>query len=592
MQPRWGSDYLAQLIRITGVRYLALNPGASFRGIHDSLVNFLGNQAPSVLLCLHEEHAVAIAQGYAKACGEPMGVFLHSNVGLLHAAMALFNAWCDRVPMLVFGATGPVDAARRRPWIDWIHTVPDQGGLVRAYLKWDDQPASLAAASESVMRANLLTRTRPQAPVYVCFDAAMQEQEFASFPPLPVAERFRPPQAPLPNGQTIRDAASILCAGRKPLILAGRVSRSVEAWRQRVELAEWLGARVLTDLKTAAAFPSNHPLHAGPPGAFLTSPQIAAIQEADVLLDLNWISLAGALGQACPDASHGTLIQVSDDLLLHRASSLDHHGLPAVDLHLCGAPDDVLPALLHEVKRCLGQPRVRHLEPVDAPPAMPSGTTLDNEGFARTIVHSLHGVAHTLARLNIGWPGHVGRISHPMDYLGNDAGGGVGSGLGNVIGTALALHDGPRITVGVLGDGDFMMGNSALWTACHYRIPLLLVIANNRSFYNDELHQEQVALARGRPVANKWIGQSIRDPELDLLGVARAQGAQTFGPVHCPMQLRDAIHAAIAQVRDGRACVIDARVDPGYDEGMQAGMLGRTARACQPPVSSRLNSHS
>src|SRR5262249_33704673 len=154
----------------------SLTPGASFRGLHDSLVNFLGNERPQLLLCIHEEHAVAIAHGYAKVTGRPMAVALHSNVGLMHATMAIFNAWCDRVPILLLGAQGPMDAKRRRPWIDWVHTSRDLGSIIRGYTKWDDQPSSIDAAVESITRANIIAQTAPGGPVYVCLDLDLQEQ--------------------------------------------------------------------------------------------------------------------------------------------------------------------------------------------------------------------------------------------------------------------------------------------------------------------------------------------------------------------------------------------------------------------------------
>src|SRR5688572_804656 len=151
--PGFGSDVVADTLRALDIPYVALNPGASYRGLHDSLVNYLGNERPQMLLCLHEESAVAIAHGYAKVTGRAMGAIVHSNVGLMHATMAIFNAWCDRMPVIVLGATGPVDAVKRRPWIDWIHTARDQGALVRGYVKWDDQPASPGAAREALLRA-------------------------------------------------------------------------------------------------------------------------------------------------------------------------------------------------------------------------------------------------------------------------------------------------------------------------------------------------------------------------------------------------------------------------------------------------------
>jgi len=195
----WGSDALAELLSRLDLRYLALVPGSSYRGLHDSLVNYAGNRDPRMLVCLHEEHAVAIAHGYAKVTGCPMAVAIHSNVGLMHATMAIYNAWCDRVPMLILGATGPVDAAKRRPWIDWIHTSTDQGALIRAYSKWDDQPASVEAALDSLARAYSITTAAPSAPVYVCLDVSLQEQPLPEPPKIPDVTRDRSPRAHGPD---------------------------------------------------------------------------------------------------------------------------------------------------------------------------------------------------------------------------------------------------------------------------------------------------------------------------------------------------------------------------------------------------------
>ena len=241
LRPEWGSDAFALALRNLGLKYISLNPGASYRGLHDSLVNFLGNESPQLVLCLHEEHAVAIAHAYAKVTGEPMAVALHSNVGLLHGSMGIFDPWCDRAPVIILGATGPVDAASRRPWIDWIHTAQDQGALVRDFTKWDDQPASVEAGVESIYRANLIARTAPYGPVYVCFDVMLQEKKLNGEMSLPDAVRFQPAGAPQPEPGAVSAAAEALTGARMPVILAGRVSRDQEAWDQRVALAERLG---------------------------------------------------------------------------------------------------------------------------------------------------------------------------------------------------------------------------------------------------------------------------------------------------------------------------------------------------------------
>src|SRR5918996_133700 len=264
----WGSDAIAAMLRALDIPYLALNPGASYRGLHDSIVNYLGNERPQMLLCLHEEAAVAIAHGYAKVSGRMMGAVLHSNVGLMHASMAIFNAWCDRVPMLILGATGPWDAARRRPWIDWIHTASDQGALVRDYTKWDNQPASVPAAYEALLRAVQMADTAPRGPTYINLDAALQETKIGALPPLPDVSRYQAPDPVLPNKDLVQRAAQLLSAARSPAILVGRVSRTEAAWKARIALAEKLQARVFTDIKTPAAFPTDHPLHAAPPATF------------------------------------------------------------------------------------------------------------------------------------------------------------------------------------------------------------------------------------------------------------------------------------------------------------------------------------
>src|SRR5947209_3109586 len=280
----WGSDAIAAMLRALDIPYLALTPGASYRGLHDSIVNYLGNTRPQLLLCLHEESAVAIAQGYAKTSGRMMGAVVHSNVGLMHASMAIFNAWCDRMPMLILGATGPWDAAKRRPWIDWIHTASDQGALVRDYTKWDNQPASVPAAYEAILRAAQIANTAPRGPTYINLDAALQEAKIGALPPLPDAKRYQPAAPVQPAAGAVDAAAKLLSGAKYPVILAGRVSRSESNWKERVALAEKLHARVFTDIKVGAAFPTDHPLHAAPPATFLSPDAAKLLREADVVL--------------------------------------------------------------------------------------------------------------------------------------------------------------------------------------------------------------------------------------------------------------------------------------------------------------------
>jgi thiamine pyrophosphate-dependent acetolactate synthase large subunit-like protein len=559
----WGSDAIAAMLRALDIPYLALNPGASYRGLHDSIVNYLGNEKPQMLLCLHEEAAVAIAHGYAKASGRMMGVVLHSNVGLMHGSMAIFNAWCDRVPMLVLGATGPWDAARRRPWIDWIHTASDQGALVRDYTKWDNQPASVPAAFEALLRAVQMADTAPRGPTYINLDAALQEAKIGSMPALPDVARYRAPEPVWPDRKLVEKAAQLLSTAKSPAILVGRVSRSEAAWKARIALAEKLQAKVFTDIKTPAAFPTDHPLHAAPPATF---PDGKLLKDADVVLSLDWVDTAGTLKAAWADAPIGAkVIRVSVDAHIHRGWSADYQGLPPSDVYLMCEPDVAVPMLLEAVKPRAAVVQSRKDSPAEEDKAV------SIRALARAFNELTEGMEVCLSKLPLGWNGAYRHFRHPLDYLGADGGGGVGAGPGLTVGAALALKGSKRMVVGIVGDGDYLMGVTALWTATHYKLPCLILVANNRSFYNDEMHQERVARERGRPVENKWIGQRIDEPDIDLAAMARAQGAVGIGPVKDLSQLKTSLKEAIGHVKKGAVCVVDVRVMPGYDAPVSGG---------------------
>lgn len=569
----YGSDAIAQMLRALKVRYVALNPGASFRGVHDSLVNYLGNEDPRMLLCLHEEHAVALAHGYAKVTGEPIAVFLHSNVGLMHGTMAIFNAWCDRVPMLIFGATGPMDAAVRRPWIDWIHTTTDQAALVRPYVKWDNQPASLPAAMEAMIRADIIARTAPCGPTYVTFDTQLQERAIESAPAVPDPARYARPQPAGPSPAMTQAALALIGAARAPLILAGRVSRGPEDWARRVAFAEALGAGVITDQKIGAAFPTDHPLHRGAPRVFLDGQGGQALRDADLVISLDWVDLAGTLRLAGEVGAR--VVNVSLDHQLHGGWNMEYQGLPAVDLHLPVDPDLAVAAFCEALGIEPG-PAPADLPVCPAAPPAPDDAPLDMATLAAALGRGLENECVSLVRLPLGWESENWHFRHPLDFLGYDGGAGIGSGPGMLVGAALALKDTGRLAVGVLGDGDFMMANSAIWTGAHYRLPFIAVISNNRSFFNDEVHQERVAVARTRPVGNKWVGQNIGNPDIDIAALARAQGVEGIGPVHTVGELAEALRRAVPIARQGKGVVIDARVTPGYSKAMAAGLVRGT----------------
>ena len=571
----WGSDVAAQMLRRLGIPWIALTPGASYRGLHDSLVNHLGNRTPEMLVCLHEEHAVAIAQGYAKATGRPMAVALHSNVGLLHASMAIFNAWCDRQPMLILGATGPVDATLRRPWIDWIHTAQDQGALIRDFIKWDDQPGSVAAIPESLLRAWQQTATPPHGPVYVCLDAAVQEQAVTEPVDIPDPARFAPAPPPRADGDTVAAAARRLAAAKRPVVLYGRCRRTQADWDRRVALAERLGACMLSDLKAGSMVPTDHPLHAAAPINKLSKSAKAVLQDADLVLSIGWIDLGGVLRQAFGRGPAPVpVIHAGQDIHLHTGWGKEHMELPPVDLHLLGDPDACVADLLALLPAGRGAGPASESMPVPAK-EKPSGG-LNLRDVARLLVDAAGDTPITFAALARGWPADLAPHRDPLAYLGKDGGGGVGSGPGLTIGAALALRDSGRLVVGILGDGDVLMSVNALWTAARYQIPALFVVANNRSYYNDELHQEGVAKQRDRNPANRWIGQRIEDPAPDIAKMAEAQGVVGIGPVTGRAALSEAIGRAVDCVRGGRPCLVDVHIDPGHGRTLTESMAERS----------------
>ncbi len=577
-QMKWGSDVVAEVTRRLDLKYIALVPGASYRGFHDSIVNYLGNDNPQMVICLHEEHAVSIADGYGKVTEKPMAVALHANVGLMHASMPIFNAWCDRTPMIIFGATGPVDAHRRRPWIDWIHTAKDQASIIRDYTKWDDQPASPQAAVESVLRANQITRTPPYGPVYICLDAGLQESPLTEEVTIPDAARFAPPPSPAVPKDSVLKALKAIEEATFPLIFMGRVSRKQADWDRRVRFAEAIGAAVLTSSNDPSAFPTTHPLHLAAPCLRPSKDATTLIKKADLIISLDWLDLAGvfrlSLGTAQTQfPADKTIIHCSVDSIRTNGWSMDHQALPAVDIPILAEPDQFVAQMLDEMDanktpKVKSRPEMKSLVHWNDKPMAKSsssrGEPMTMWDMAMTVREFARGRPVTFARLPIGWPGEAYEFDGPLSFMGNDGGGAVGTGPGHTLGTALALKGTDRLTIGVLGDGDYLMGVTALWTASHFQIPVMIVVADNRSYYNDEMHQERVAQMRSRPPQNRWIGQRIDDPRVDLVAMARAQGFDSEDPVSTAEALADALKRGAEIVANGGRYFVDSMVQPGY----------------------------
>jgi thiamine pyrophosphate-dependent acetolactate synthase large subunit-like protein len=577
-QMKWGSDVVAEVTRRLDLKYIALVPGASYRGFHDSIVNYLGNRNPQMVICLHEEHAVSIADGYGKVTEEPMAVALHSNVGLMHATMPIFNAWCDRTPMIIFGATGPVDAHRRRPWIDWIHTSKDQASMIRNYTKWDDQPASPQAAVESVLRANQITRSAPYGPVYICLDAGLQESSLAEEVAVPDPARFAPAPSPAVPHATVLKVLKAIDKAKFPLVLMGRVSRKQADWDRRVRFAEVIGAAVMTSSNDAAAFPTTHPLHLAAPCLRPSKAATTLIEKADLIISMDWLDLAGvfrlALGTAqTQEPADKTIVHCSVDSYRTNGWSMDHQALPAVDIPIHAEPDQFIAQMIEELDsrktlKVKARPEMKSIvhwnDALNGKSEKMSGKPMTLWDMAMTVREFARKRPITFARLPLGWPGEAYELDGPLSFLGNDGGGAVGTGPGHTIGAALALKGSDRLTVGVIGDGDYLMGVNALWTAAHFEIPVMILVADNRSYFNDEMHQERVAQMRSRPAQNRWIGQRIDDPRVDLVAMARAQGFDSEAPVSTTEALAKALKRGAEIVAKGGRYFIDSVIEPGY----------------------------
>lgn len=558
----FGSDVIADTLRELGLRYLAINPGASFRGLHDSIVNRLGNGDPELILTLHEAQAVAMAHGYAKITDEPMGVILHANVGIMNAVMAIFDAYADRVPMIILGATGSVDAARRRPWIEWIHTSRDQGALVRNFIKWDDQPASVTAARESLLRANVMTRTSPSGPTYICLDVDVQED------PLTDAEKqrkFAPVErfvAPLPTNAAEADLENVLNLikkAAKPVVLYGRNKRTDQAWKDRVALIDALGAAVICDQKCGVAFPSGHDLFVAAPAQYPNARTRQVINEADLIIAMDWMDLPGLLSLR-DDCGHDVpTVFVSPDERLHNGWSFDHFPLAPAEARIAVMPETLTSQLLPKLR---GHKPVTWNLPAAAPMELPKTGPVTVPSMARAIDQVRGNSEICFTRMGINYPEEFARFEGPLDSIGYDGGGGIGSTPGITVGAALALKGTGRLPICLLGDGDLLMGSQALWTAAVQKLPVLFIVNNNRAFFNDVEHQERVAVTRDREVKNKYVGMEIQDPAIDLVSLAGSYGLTTFGPVECVEDLVPVFEKAMKAARSGSTVLVDVSTIP------------------------------
>ena len=568
-QPQYGSDVVVDMMKAFDIEYAAFNPGATFRGIHDSIVNYGGNYKPEVIFCHHEEISVAIAHGYAKAKNKPMIAIVHNMVGLQHASMAIFNAYIDRVPIMVLGGTGPMNSKRRRPRIDWIHTALVQGNQVRDYTKWDDQPYSLADVPDSFIRGYRIATTDPMAPVYINYDADIQEDALTSIMDVPDVRRYSTPAPTQANPEALRRAAEMLVNAQAPLIIADQVGRNPKAVPLLIELAELLAIPVV-DKGSRFNFPSVHPLDA-------TDGARELLQKADVILALDVGDLFGSLTTVSKQTRNSEyvvsgavkIIGISmNDMLVHSWAN-DYQALQAIDVPMTADTAVAIPELTRLCRELLGNDakkksviEARQKESAEKHKARRAKWRADAEAKGSQKEISTAWLALEVGEAvkrepwvlvngtSNGWTRRLWDFTKANQSLGGSGGAGLGYGPGASIGAALALKGSGNVAVAIQSDGDMLMTSSALWTAAKHRIPMLMVMHNNQSYYNSEEHGIEVAKFRNRPVENAGIGTHVDDPAIDFATMAKSFGVNGDGPVRNPADLRPSIERGIKYVKE------------------------------------------
>jgi acetolactate synthase I/II/III large subunit len=569
---RWASDVIVDLLHHYDLPYAALNPGASYRGLHDSIVNYGGNR-PVMMLCQHEETAVQIAHGYAKASGKPMVAILHNLVGLLHSNMAIYYAYIDRVPVFIIGATGPMDETKRRPRIDWIHTAQGQGEAVRPYTKWDYQPHTIDGVPDAFARAYSVMMTEPRGPIYMCYDAWMQEQPLDRQVALPPAGAAKTPTRIAAEPCALAEAASLIAAAARPVILAEYVGRDPQGFHALVELAETAGIPVY-DVDSRLNFPSRHPLN--------VTQAKDVFRDADLVLCLDvrdWerpttelVSATRELTSLVPPQA--TWIDVGFGDLELSSWALDYQRLRHARLQILADTTVAIPMLTQQLAASIAEDSGLRARIETRRTDTATRTRALREKWARDAKIDWDASPITLPRLASevweaikdedwvltagtleNWTRKLWDFDRPYRHPGRSLG--TATQFGISLGVALAHRDEKRLVVDMQPDGDLMFDAGALWVAAKHRIPLLVVMYNNRAYYNDWEHQIRMATLRGTPVERAYIGMDLDDPAPDFAAMAKSMGWYAEGPFESPEGIGPALKRAIAEVKAGRPALLD-----------------------------------
>jgi acetolactate synthase-1/2/3 large subunit len=569
-----GSDFMVDVIRQLGYEYVAAIPGSTFRGLQESVIAFPDTK-PEWLTVTHEEISGAMAHGYYKASGKPMALMVHNAVGVQHASMAVYDAWADRVPMLVM--TGNyADAAQRNMGAEWYHSETDDAAALRGMLKFDDQPGSLEHFGESMLRGHGLAMTPPMGPFFIVADQALQEDGFAQFPKM---RSYVPTAPPVADPNALAQIAKLLVAAKNPVIVVDRSVRSQGDVQNLVKLAELLQAPVV-DRGGRMNFPTNHYLWT----------QLPVVNNADVVLALDVGDLFGTVAEV-PDIPHrhkisrikdGTqVISIDSELLASSGNYQDKQRFYQADLPVGGDSAATLPFLIEAVQRAMPDARrAQNAQRADTlRAAWHARRELDLRGAAigwdsipisvpRMVMEVYNQIkGHDWALVSgssfqENWQQRLWDFTGFHQYIGSSGAAGVGYTCGASIGAALAHRSDGIIAVSIHGDGDFMMGPGFLWSAAHHKLPLLTVVHNNRAWHNETMFVQQVAGRRDRHPERGRIGTVITDPNIDYAKVAQGFGVYAEGPITTPGQLGPALARAVKMVRSGYPALVDVVSQP------------------------------
>jgi acetolactate synthase-1/2/3 large subunit len=569
---RYQSDVIVDLLQHYDFEYIAINPGASFRGLHDSLVNY-GGDNPKMLVCQHEETAVQIAHGYARATGRPMACILHDLVGMLHGQMAVYYAFTDRAPVMVIGATGPMDESKRRPRSDWQHTAQSQGDALRNFTKYDYQPHNIVGVPDSFMRAYSTMVTEPQGPVYLCYDALLQETLLTADITMPPADAQRAPAPMAADPAVLEQIVRTLLDAERPWIMAEFTGRQPGNFDKLVTLAEVLGIAVW-DVNSALCFPNRHPLN--------LSMDTASLSEADAILALDvrdWEKATAKLDSTtralssylAPDCKW---MEVGFHELGLKSWSLDYGRYLPKSLSALGDPRLVMPQMTQIAQRLLAADPALAARVADRKTAIAARHDDLFAGWAAEAAANRDGSPLTLPRLateiwdviqdedwvlSCGtlrqWSRKLWDFDKPYQHPGKSLG--TSTQIGMSLGVALAHKGSGKIVVAIQPDGDLMYDAGALWTAAKHQIPILIVMFNNRAYYNDWHHQIRIARQRGTDEARAHIGMDLFGPEPDFATIAQGMGMWAEGPIDKPEDVAPAIRRALEVVRSGKPALVD-----------------------------------